>query len=105
MGVGVYLHFSAPLLHFGMGENVMFAGISASPYVVGYQQKDVRKNLSVQLATFEDVGVEGMDIQNIKPVPAAGEDIASGDFTIQIYNDIGAITTSYSYVLGNLKSS
>ena len=41
-----------------------------------------------------------MDIQNIKPVPADGEDLASGDFLIQIYSDIGAIQASYAYVLG-----
>ena len=41
-----------------------------------------------------------MDIQNIKPVPADGEDISSGDFTIQIYGDTGIIQTQYMYVLG-----
>ena len=71
-----------------------------SANIVGYQNKDVRKNLSVQLATFEDVGAEGMDIQNIKPVPADGEDLVSGDFTIQIYGATGAQTASYAYVLG-----
>ena len=67
---------------------------------MGYQNKDVRQYLSVQLATFDDIGTDGMDIQNIKPVAPDGEDIASGDFTIQIYNNLGRITASYSYVLG-----
>ena len=71
-----------------------------SANIVGYQTKDVRKNLSVQLATFEDVAAEGMDIQNIKPVPAEGEDVSSGDFTIQIYGATGVIQTQYLYVLG-----
>ena len=41
-----------------------------------------------------------MDIQNIKPVPAEGEDVSSGDFTIQIYGATGVIQTQYLYVLG-----
>ena len=41
-----------------------------------------------------------MDIQNIKPVPPDGEDLASGDFTMQIYGDTGIIQASYMYVLG-----
>lgn len=54
----------------------------------------------MQLATFEDVGSEGMDIQNIKPVAPDGEEVASGDFTMQIYGETGAIQASYMYVIG-----
>ena len=68
--------------------------------IVGYQTKEVRQNLSVQLPTFEDVGAEGMDIQNIQPVAPEGEEVASGDFTMQIYGDTGVIQASYMYVLG-----
>ena len=71
-----------------------------SANIVGYQNKEVRQYLSVQLATFEDVGAEGVDIQNIKPVAPDGEDISSGDFTIQIYGATGAQTASYAWVLG-----
>ena len=71
-----------------------------SANIVGYQTKEVRQYLSVQLATFDDVGVDGVDIQNIKPVAPDGEDVASGDFTMQIYGDTGAIQASYMYVLG-----
>ena len=71
-----------------------------SANIVGYQNKEVRQYLSVQLATFEDVGAEGVDIQNIKPVAPDGEDISSGDFTIQVYGATGAIQTQYMYVLG-----
>ena len=84
----------------GRGNFAAFLCFLEDSNTVGYQNKDVRKNLSVQLATFEDVGAEGMDIQNIKPVPADGEDISSGDFTIQIYGDTGVIQTQYAYVLG-----
>ena len=71
-----------------------------SANIVGYLNANVRKNLSVQLATFDCVGAEGIDIQNIKPVAAEGEAIESGDYTIQIFNSVGRVTTSYAYVLG-----
>ena len=71
-----------------------------SANIVGYQNANVRQNLSVQLPTFEGVGSEGMDIQSIKPVLAEGEDIESGDFVIQIFNATGRVTTQYPYVLG-----
>ena len=71
-----------------------------SANVVGYLNADVRQNLSVQLPTFEGVGSEGIDIQKIIPVPAEGEDLESGDYTIQIFNDVGRVTTQYMYVLG-----
>ena len=60
----------------------------------------MRQYLSVQLATFEDVAAEGMNIQSIKPVAPDGEAISSGDFEIQIYDALGSIVTSYAYVLG-----
>ncbi len=41
-----------------------------------------------------------MNIQNIKPVAPDGEEVASGDFEIQIYDALGTIETSYAYVLG-----
>ena len=71
-----------------------------SANIVGYQNANVRQNLSVQLPTFEGVGSEGMDIQKIIPVPAEGEVLESGDYTIQIFNDVGRVTTQYAYVLG-----
>ena len=71
-----------------------------SANIVGYQNADVRQNLSVQLPTFENVGSAGIDIQKIIPVPAEGEDLLSGDYTIQIFNDVGRVIASYSYVLG-----
>ena len=71
-----------------------------SANIVGYQNANVRQYLSVQLPTFENVGADGIDIQKIIPVPAEGEDLESGDYTIQIFNDVGRVTTQYAYVLG-----
>ena len=79
---------------------VAFQAKAIESEIVGYQIKSVRQYLSVQLATFDDVGTEGMDIQNIKPVAAEGEEVASGDFTIQIYGNTGIIQKQYMYVLG-----
>ncbi len=62
----------------------------------------MRKNLSVQLPTFEGVGIAGFNIQDIKPVVAEGEKaLRSGDFVIQIYDEYGIIKESYSYYLGD----
>ena len=89
-----------PLLwHCGYCATVSFAEL-ASANIVGYQNKDVRQNLSVQLPTFENVANEGIDIQSIIPVAAEGDELESGDFVIQIYNEIGAQTASYAWVLG-----
>ena len=91
-------------------KKLMFAAAAAlcatagfcveSANIVGYQTKDVRQNLSVQLPTFEDVSAAGVDIQSITPVAAAGETIESGDFVIQFYDQYGVISSSYMYVLG-----
>ena len=79
----------------GMGA---FALESAN--VVGYQNKDVRQYLSVQLPTFENVANTGIDIQSIVPAAAADDTLESGDFVIQIYDEMGAQTASYAWVLG-----
>lgn len=66
-------------------------------HIVGYQNAEVRQYLSVQLPTFDGVATTGIDIQDIKPVC---EGMESGDFTIQLYNEFGAITASYMYCIG-----
>ena len=71
-----------------------------SANIVGYQNAGVRQYLSVQLPTFDGVAVSGIDIQSIKPIPAEGEDLESGDFVIQFYSNTGAIESSYMYCLG-----
>ena len=71
-----------------------------SANVVGYQNKEVRQYLSVQLPTFENVATEGVNIQSIIPVAAEGDELESGDFVIQIYDALGAQTASYAWVLG-----
>lgn len=56
----------------------------------------VRKNLSAQ-GNFRPVPVS---IQTITPSVAEGLVLESGDFTIQIYGDRGAIEASYTYCFG-----
>lgn len=74
----------------------MFATIQSNN-IVGYQTKEVRKNLSVQLPTFDGVATTGINIQDIKPVC---EGLESGDFTIQLYNQYGLIEAAYIYCFG-----
>lgn len=52
------------------------------------------------MPTFENVANEGIDIQSIIPVAAEGDDLESGDFVIQIYDEFGAQKASYAWVLG-----
>ena len=70
-----------------------------SANVVGYQTKDVRKDLSQQVCTFDQIGVEGgaLDIQKLIPVDGEGEYVGDGDITIQFYGPLGALTAQYAY--------
>ncbi len=53
------------------------------------------------MPTFEGVGIEGVNIQDIKPVVAEGEKLEGGEFTIQIYGDTGILEASYTYYFGD----
>ena len=66
--------------------------------MVGYQTKDVRKNLSQQVCTFDQIGVEGgaLDIQKLIPVDSNGNEV-SGEVTIQFISPLGVLQTSYGY--------
>lgn len=66
--------------------------------MVGYQNKDVRKNLSQQVCTFDQIGVEGgtLDIQRLIPVNGDGSEV-SGEVTIQFISDRGVLQTAYTY--------
>lgn len=72
-----------------------------SANTVGYQTKAVRKNLSQQVCTFDQIGVAGgaLDIQNLLPVDGEGEAVGDGEATIQFITDRGKLTTQYSYYL------
>ena len=72
-------------------------GIESSN-IVGYQTKDVRKNLSQQVCTFDQIGVEGgaLDIQKLIPIDADGNEV-SGEVTIQFISPLGVLQTSYGY--------
>lgn len=72
-----------------------------SANVVGYQNKDVRRLLSQQVCTFDQIGVSGgaLDIQKLLPVDDEGDPIGGGDITIQFYSDRGKFLQSYSYYM------
>ena len=69
-----------------------------SANVVGYQNKDVRKNFSQQVCTFDQIGVTGgaLDIQKIIPVDGGGNEV-SGEVTVQFISSLGVTQTSYTY--------
>ena len=70
-----------------------------SANTVGYQNKAVRKNLSQQVCTFDQIGVTGgaLDIQVLLPVDDEGEYIGDGDINIQFINQYGKLTGGYAY--------
>ena len=70
-----------------------------SANVVGYQTKDVRKNLSQQVCTFDQIGVTGgsLDIQNLIPVDGEGEYVGEGEVNIQFESALGVLETAYAY--------
>jgi len=70
-----------------------------SANIVGYQTKSVRKNLSQQVCTFDQIGVtEGkLDIQKLVPVDGDGEYIGDGDINIQFITALGKLNGAYAY--------
>ena len=70
-----------------------------SANIVGYQNKSVRKNLSQQVCTFDQIGVTGgaLDIQKLLPVDSEGDYIGNGAVNIQFKSDVGRLTAAYSY--------
>ena len=69
-----------------------------SANVVGYLNKDVRKSLSQQVCTFDQIGVEGgaLNIQNMIPVDSNGDEV-SGEVTVQFISALGVLQTTYTY--------
>ena len=72
-----------------------------SANVVGYQNKDVRKNLSQQVCTFDQIGIAdgALNVQNLIPVDGEGASVGDGDVTIQFINDRGKLINQYTYYL------
>ena len=70
-----------------------------SQNIVGYQTKPVRKNLSQQVCTFDQIGVEGgaLDIQKLIPVDANGDYIGEGEINIQFKSSLGVLEAAYAY--------
>ena len=91
-----------------MKKLVAIAAISAvgsllaveSANIVGYQNKEITKNLSSQMPSFAPVSAETLDIQDLIPVVTeSGKSMASGDYVIQIYGETGIRTEAYYYYL------
>ena len=70
-----------------------------SSNVVGYQNKDVRKGLSQQVCTFDQIGVTGgaLDIQRLIPVDSNGDAVIGGEVFIQFYNYVGKYERQFYY--------
>ena len=70
-----------------------------SANTVGYTTPGLRENIQLLVATFEDVGSAGMDIQNIIPLPPDGE-TATGDgcFDLQTLLSTGAMDEQFFYM-------
>jgi hypothetical protein len=71
----------------------------ASANIVGYVNKDVRRGMSQQACTFDQIGVTGgaLDIQKLIPVDNEGDYIGDGDVTIQFYTYVGKFEKAYCY--------
>lgn len=68
-----------------------------SATVVGYQNKDVRKNLSQQVCTFDAVGGGGLELVKLLPVDGNGDYVGGGEINIQFKNALGVLDYSYAY--------
>jgi len=70
-----------------------------SQNIVGYQTKSVRKYLSQQVCTFDQIGVAGgaLDIQKLIPVDSEGGYVGDGAVNIQFKSNRGALQSSYAY--------
>ena len=74
-------------------------GLCIESNVVGYQNKDVRKNFSQQVCTFDQIGVEGgaLDIQKLLPVDGEGNYVGDGAVNVQFLSPLGVKQSSYAY--------
>jgi len=75
-----------------------FAADVLSENIVGFNKAGTVNGISNQIACFENVGAEGLSLAGITPYCEDG--FASGDFTIQFYDEFGAFITDFSYVFG-----
>ena len=69
----------------------------ASANVVGYQEVSLRSGLKAVGASFATIGAEGCKLTQIKP---AGFNTSAGAVSIQILDNYGQTTTTYSYYKG-----
>jgi len=68
-----------------------------SANIVGYQTKDVRKNISQQVCTFDAVGGGGLELAKLIPDDGEGNYVGDGDINIQFKSSLGVLLSSYAY--------
>ena len=70
-----------------------------SANIVGYQTKDVGKNLSQQVCTFDQIGATDgeLDIQKLLPVDDEGNYVGDGAVNVQFLSPTGVKQSSFAY--------
>ena len=77
------LPFSAPALHIGGGGYGDFAGVFASPPVVGYAQNELKAGFSATGAQFVPISGAGMDLCDIVPTGYNKDTYVGGSIYVQ----------------------
>ena len=83
-----------------IGRNINWQSRRNPPSLdVGYLNKDIRKNLSQQVCTFDQIGVTdgALDIQKLIPVDADGAYVGGGEVNIQFKSSLGVLEAAYAY--------
>ena len=78
------------------GAAVTFGIESAN--IVGYQQTGIREAYSLKVASFDQVGVDGLSIQCLIPIAEEGLAIGGGVFDLQTLDDVGAMSEQFYYM-------
>jgi len=96
----LFLHFTAPLLHFRFCDNPDFIGFPAFSSVVGYQtQTVVGSGITWSLATFKQID-KNLSAQTLSSfaIPT-DQSFSSGDsIVLEIYDETGSLEGAYSFV-------
>ena len=71
-------------------------GIESSN-IVGYQNKEVRKNISQQVCTFDAVGGGGLELAKLIPDDGEGNYVGDGEINVQFKSALGILEYAYAY--------
>jgi len=96
----LFLHFTAPLLHFRFCGNPDFIGFPAFSSVVGYQtQTVVGSGITWSLATFKQIDKD-LSAQTLSSFALpTDQGFSSGDsIFLEIYDETGSLEGAYSFV-------